>query len=247
MFPLPPLNEQHRIVARIEELAALIGEAQQLRAKAREEAKELLPSALNELFSHLCTENVERGSLSDAGLCHVVPGQHIMSRDYNTDGEGTPYLTGPSDFGAKFPHVSKWTTSPKSFSAPGDVLLTVKGVGVGKVNCAVDFPLCIGRQVMALRPQRERLIREYLYYFVMDNFRYFQEVARSTTVPGLKREHVWDLEIPLPSIPDQGTIVAYLDGLQVEVAEVTALQDATQAELDALLPSVLDRAFKGQL
>jgi len=27
----------------------------------------------------------------------------------------------------------------------------------------------------------------------------------------------------------------------------TALQDATQAELDALLPSVLDKAFRGEL
>jgi hypothetical protein len=31
------------------------------------------------------------------------------------------------------------------------------------------------------------------------------------------------------------------------VDELTALQDATQAELDALLPSVLDTAFRGEL
>jgi hypothetical protein len=31
------------------------------------------------------------------------------------------------------------------------------------------------------------------------------------------------------------------------VDELTALQDATQAELDALLPSVLDQAFQGEL
>ena len=40
---------------------------------------------------------------------------------------------------------------------------------------------------------------------------------------------------------------AYLDDLQAQVDELTALQDATQAELDALLPSVLDRAFQGEL
>ena len=34
---------------------------------------------------------------------------------------------------------------------------------------------------------------------------------------------------------------------QAQVDELTALQDATQAEPDALLPSVLDRAFKGEL
>jgi len=246
-IPLPSLEEQRRIVARIEELAALIEEAQGLRAQAREEAEALRLSALNEVFSRLSTENVERWPLSDTELCHLVPGQHIMSKDYNTNGEGTPYITGPADFGAKSPEISKWTTNPKSFSEPGDVLVTVKGAGVGKINCAPDFPLCIGRQVMALRPKGERLIRDYLYYFLMNNYDYFQDVARSTTVPGLKREHIWDMEILLPPVAEQRRIVAYLDDLQAQVDELIALQEATQAELDALLPSVLDRAFRGEL
>ena len=37
------------------------------------------------------------------------------------------------------------------------------------------------------------------------------------------------------------------DGLQAQVDELAALQDATQTELDALLPSVLDKAFRGEL
>lgn len=35
--------------------------------------------------------------------------------------------------------------------------------------------------------------------------------------------------------------------VQAQVDELTTLQEATQAELDALLPSVLDRAFRGEL
>jgi hypothetical protein len=38
-----------------------------------------------------------------------------------------------------------------------------------------------------------------------------------------------------------------LDDLQAWVDELTALQDITQAELDALLPSVLDKAFREEL
>ena len=55
------------------------------------------------------------------------------------------------------------------------------------------------------------------------------------------------IPIPLPPMSDQRRIVAYLDSLQAQVDELTALQDATQAELDALLPSVLDKAFRGEL
>jgi type I restriction enzyme S subunit len=41
--------------------------------------------------------------------------------------------------------------------------------------------------------------------------------------------------------------VAYLDGLQGKVDALKQLQSQTQAELDALLPSVLDKAFRGEL
>jgi type I restriction enzyme, S subunit len=41
--------------------------------------------------------------------------------------------------------------------------------------------------------------------------------------------------------------VAYLDDLQAKVDGLRALQAQTAAELDALLPSILDKAFKGEL
>jgi hypothetical protein len=56
--------------------------------------------------------------------------------------------------------------------------------------------------------------------------------------------------VRVPDRPRRTTlyhIFAYLDDLQAQVDELTALQDATQAESDALLPSVLDRAFRGEL
>ena len=42
-------------------------------------------------------------------------------------------------------------------------------------------------------------------------------------------------------------VVEYLDRLQVKVNTLQELQSQTGEELDALLPSVLDRAFKGEL
>ena len=42
-------------------------------------------------------------------------------------------------------------------------------------------------------------------------------------------------------------IVAYLDDLQAKVDSLKRLQAETAAKLAAMLPSVLDRAFKGEL
>jgi type I restriction enzyme S subunit len=55
------------------------------------------------------------------------------------------------------------------------------------------------------------------------------------------------IQMPLPSLPEQRRLVGYLDGLAGQVAALARLQSETAAELDALLPSLLDKAFKGEL
>ena len=53
--------------------------------------------------------------------------------------------------------------------------------------------------------------------------------------------------IALPPLAEQRRIVAELDALQAEVDALKRLQAETAAELDALLPSILDKVFKGDL
>src|SRR5439155_23901658 len=50
--PLPPVTEQRRIVARIEQLAAQIDEARRLRHQATEEAEALIGSAAAKLLDN---------------------------------------------------------------------------------------------------------------------------------------------------------------------------------------------------
>jgi len=53
--------------------------------------------------------------------------------------------------------------------------------------------------------------------------------------------------VPVPPMPEQRRIVACLDEVYAQVDAVKRLQLDTAAELDALLPSILDRAFKGEM
>ena len=48
-------------------------------------------------------------------------------------------------------------------------------------------------------------------------------------------------------LPKKHRIVAYLDNLQAKVEALKRLQAETATQLDALLPSILDKAFKGEL
>jgi type I restriction enzyme S subunit len=75
-------------------------------------------------------------------------------------------------------------------------------------------------------------------------------VERSRTTSGLYNLSVGRIkaiEFPLPPLPDQRRIVAELDALQSEVDALKRLQAETAADLHALLPSILDKAFKGEL
>lgn len=58
------------------------------------------------------------------------------------------------------------------------------------------------------------------------------------------------LSIPFPSslsIAEQRRIVSELDAFESQVDALRRLQSETAAELDTLLPSILDKAFKGEL
>jgi type I restriction enzyme S subunit len=54
-------------------------------------------------------------------------------------------------------------------------------------------------------------------------------------------------EIPSLGLAEQRDIVALLDELLIRADALKRLQAETAAALDALLPSVLDKAFRGEL
>ena len=139
----------------------------------------------------------------------VVAGQHIAAALYNGDQKGTPYLTGPADFGAIRPVVTKWTMSPKVMAKRSDVLLTVKGNGVGKSNLGEDA--AIGRQLMALRPDVSKLDQNYLFRFLRSRIHQINALGQGATVPGIAKGDIEGLQIPLPPLPEQRRIAAILD------------------------------------
>jgi type I restriction enzyme S subunit len=185
--------------------------------------------------------------LTEDGRAIVVAGQHILAEDHNSLGEGTPYLTGPADFGPIVAEIKHWTQSPKTLAQYGDILITVKGAGVGKINFAPNTEVAIGRQLMAIRPSEKYLLREFVYFFLLHRFKHFQSIATATTVPGFKKSDLETLEIPELSIHEQHQIVTHLETLQSKLNALKCHQAQTAAELDALLPAVLERAFRGEL
>ena len=68
-----------------------------------------------------------------------------------------------------------------------------------------------------------------------------------TAQPTVPLNAIRKFPIPVPPIAQQRRIVAYLDNLQTKLAKLTSHQNDASDELKAILPAILDRAFRGEL
>lgn len=165
-------------------------------------------------------------------VCDVVAGQHVPADEHDGSGVGSPYLTGPADFGDTTPSVSKWTRKPRQFGRAGDVFVTVKGAGVGKSNYGIDA--AIGRQLMALRPAPSVLDQRYLFFWIRKNERTLNDLGQGATVPGIGKEDLENLPVPLPPLDEQRRIADILD----QADALRAKRRAALAQLDTLTQSI---------
>lgn len=251
-IPLPPLPEQRRIVARIEQLAAQINEARNLRREAAEEVEALLAAASKRVLA----TPYPQYSLKD--ICPVITdGTHQVPR--YTD-EGKIFLSAQNVKPFRFKPEIHRKVSPEDFrayrahSAPrrGDVLITRVGAGIGEaavVDQDIEFAIYVS--LGHIRTDPERLLPGLLVHWLNSPLGRAQSkrdtLGRGHSQGNLNLKLIREFRIPLPPVREQHPIVAELDALQSQVDFLKKLQSETAAELDALLPSILDRAFKGQL
>jgi|HigsolmetaAR203D_1030402.scaffolds.fasta_scaffold02799_3 type I restriction enzyme S subunit len=178
----------------------------------------------------------------------LTSGQHIEASAYNSIGDGVPYLTGPTDFGPKYTVISKWTTSPKVYANKGDILITVKGSGVGSINYLTQNA-AIGRQLMAIKTIGVN--KPYVFYFLMHYKTYYSNKKTGIAIPGISREDILETVFPLPPLAEQQRIVDKVDELLVLCDELEAAeQELNKLEthfVEYLPKAILQAAVQGKL
>jgi type I restriction enzyme S subunit len=176
-------------------------------------------------------------------IIDLISGQHIVNSEYNGNKQGVPYLTGPSDFGDRNPIFSKWTEKPKVLSMKGDILITVKGSGVGKVNVLHEDNVAIGRQLMAIR--KISLPEEFLLLYLKTKYHQLQSIKVGIAIPGISREDILNMKLPLPPLPEQHRIVQKVNTLFQQIdhlAESSDQSEHTRKRLRRVLLHRLEQA-----
>jgi len=252
-MPIPSIADQRRIVARIEELSAKIEEARRLRHQAQEETDALALSSAEVVFQGLA-KRYGVATLGEA-CTSITDGDHITPT-FMEDGVRFIFVGNVSSGRLHFDNCKRVgegyfrTLKPQRVPQRDDILYSAVGATLG-VPAIVDSdaPFCFQRHIAILKPARARLDSRFGWHMLRSRT-VFSQAWNSTTgsaQPTVPLRAIRMLPIPIPSLPEQRRIVAYLDDLQAKVDAVRKLQDETAEELNALMPSILSRAFSGAL
>lgn len=248
VVPVPHLDEQRRIVARIEAVAKRVEEAERLQLDAikKRTAHQLAYSRflfnqlverygsrlLKNLFEFrqdlLRPKDGYKGQVRFVGLQHIEPntgrkiGEDILSAD---ELKGRKFRFSPSEivYGYLRPYLNKvWIADCEGL-------------------CSVDQ--------YVLRPDNAQVETPYLAQ-VMRSPLFLEQSEKLTGVlmlPRLRSGLLKQIQIPLPPRDEQLKVVELLNRFQTKSDELGILQEAPRTELAALLPAVLERAFRGEL
>jgi type I restriction enzyme, S subunit len=247
-IPLPPLNEQRRIVARIEEFAAKVNEARALRAASRDKLTAILASSTAEIFEKLLGCNTR--PLSEAVLLERGKFSHRPRNDPRFFGGAHPWIQ-IAEIEASEKYVTRWrgTLNDDGLSvskkfARGTVLISIAAT-IGAVGI-LDFDCCIPDSIVGITPPKG-IISEFVYYFLIFLRTHLEDIAPQSAQKNINLQILGDIPFPVLSVEKQAEIVSKLDDLQAKFDKINTLQEETCIELDAMLPSILDKAFKGEL
>lgn len=239
-IPLPPREEQRRIVARIEELATKIEEARGLRRELLTNYEALCRSIIFTDDDLKLTSMRGLVSLRETDVS-VDPNENYSFAGIYSFGQGM--FKSQQKKGMEFAYTRLTRLKTNNFTYPK--LMAWEGA------LAVVPPECdnlvVSPEFPVFQVKEDRVLPETIdvYFRTPSVWPILSGVSTGTNVRRrrLNPSDFLDFKMPLPSMETQ----LVLRNVKARVDALKRIQAESSAELDALLPSILDKAFKGEL
>ena len=133
----------------------------------------------------------------------LVSGRDLSPSEYNDKNDGIPYITGASNFENGHISLVRWTPVPQVITRRGDLLLTCKGT-IGEIAHNNFGEAHIARQIMAIR-NIYSLNVDFLALYIEYSMTKIKQAAKGL-IPGISREDILNLVIPIPPTKEQENI-----------------------------------------
>lgn len=254
-IPLPPLPEQQRIVAILDEAFAAIAKAKANAEQNLKNAKELFESYLQSVFENK-GEGWEEKALEDLvdEKCTLSYGIVQPGDEYS---DGLPVVR-PTDLTRRFISINglkridpKLAEGYKRTTLRGnELLLCVRGsTGIISIAMKELKGANVTRGIVPIHFDSEIVNQEFGYYLLISNY-IQRQIKAKTYGAALMQINIGDLRkilMPYPPFKAQQTIVQKLDALSAETKRLEAIYQQKIKDLEELKKSVLQKAFNGEL
>jgi type I restriction enzyme S subunit len=249
-LPLPPIAEQKRIVAILDEACEGIDTAIANAEKNLANSNHLFENYLQTIFSG------QGDGWKDTTLgtiCELQNGFAFKSELFKPD--GMPVLRISSiqngevcDNRPVFTIVSDYREDLSKYVVyDGDLLIAMSGATTGKVGFnKTGKEFLLNQRVGKFRPGRKLDIC-YLYYFLRTKVEDHLAMSAGSAQPNLSTKQIKELIIPMPNLLDQAQIVEKITTLDEDVAKLKTVYEQKIAALSILKQGILRKAFAGEL
>lgn len=227
---LPELPEQKRIVSKIENIKTKIEAIQKLRVEQEKEMNNLRYSLMCNLENEFPKERIDV-------VCDLRKGAFPIMK---TDAGEYPFVVTAAEFK---------TANDFDFDCEATCVPLVSSTGHGnaamhRVHYA-SGKFALSNLLCAVMPKDKKIINAKFLYelFMAKKDEYFVPIMAGTSNVSLNPGKLGAVEIPIPPIKEQNRIVELLE----KINEIKQTHKEQEAELKQLMPSFLDKAFKGEL
>jgi type I restriction enzyme S subunit len=229
-FAIPSLEEQKRIVAKLDNLFAKIDKAIALHQKNIDEANVFMASVLNDVFVEL----EEKYGLKEINsLFKIKSGNFLPAKNMVEDGEINVY--GGNGINGKH----------NEFNLSGEnIIIGRVGALCGNVRCVNDN-IWLTDNAFYISEYFEEIDKNFLTQMLIHID--LGSSANKSAQPVISYKSISEMTIPLPPLKTQQKVVSYLDEISQKMEILKRVQNDKMQSLKALKASILDQAFKGEL
>ena len=251
----PPLPEQQRIVAILDEAFEAIAAARANAEQNRQNTRALFESYLQSVFSQRGEGWVDSGNVLSSMCELIVDCEHKTAP---TQDEGFPSIRTPNIGKGKLllddvKRVSEetyraWTR--RAVPLPGD-LIFAREAPAGNVAVVPDgLQPCLGQRTVLIRPKKEAFDSLFLTYLLLSPSmqEHLLSHSKGSTVQHINMKDIRALRLGgIPAIKEQRELARQITDCSMNCERIESLYQRKIEALDELKQSLLQQVFSGQL
>lgn len=244
-IPLPPFEEQKRIVAKLDILFEKIDKVIALHQKNIDEADIFMASVLNDVFVEL-EEKYEKKQLNQIV---IFGGKNISTLEYPNliyfSLEDIETQTGKI---LNYKTVNESGVKGTAVSFDDNVVLYSKLRPYLNKVIVPNLEGCATTELVVLKP-KDKLDKYFLASYLRSSniVSFLNNDSMGAKMPRTNMKTFRNLDIPLPPLKTQQKVVSYLDEISNKIEKIKQIQKKKMQSLKELKASILDKAFKGEL